>query len=128
MDSPQLDRALRFKNNSVRGGLVEHVYMRDVTVGQVAEAIVAADFFYEEGDSGKYVPILRDVEVRNVTSQKSRYGLLLRGYAHAPITDVRIVDCTFDGVAEGDRLEGVRDVSLTNVRVNGVVRNERITR
>jgi hypothetical protein len=63
-----------------------------------------------------------------VTSQKSRYGLLLRGYAHAPITDVRIVDCAFDGVAEGDRLEGVRDVSLTNVRVNGAVRNERITR
>ena len=128
MDSPQLDRALRFKNNSVRGGLVEHIYMRDVTVGQVAEAIVAADFFYEEGDSGKYTPVLRDVEVRNVTSQKSRYGLLLRGYKHAPITDVRIVDCTFDGVAEGDRLEGVRDVTLTNVRVNGVVRNERLSR
>ncbi len=128
MDSPQLDRALRFKNNSVRGGLVEHVYMRDVTVGQVAEAIVAADFFYEEGDSGKYVPVLRDVEVRNVTSRKSRYGLLLRGYTHAPISDVRIVDCVFDGVAEADRLEGVRDVTLTNVRVNGAVRNERITR
>ena len=128
MDSPQLDRALRFKNNSVRGGLVEHIYMRDVTVGQVAEAIVAADFFYEEGDSGKYTPVLRDVEVRNVTSRKSRYALLLRGYAHAPVTDVRVIDCTFDGVAEPDRLEGVRDVVLTNVRVNGTVRNERISR
>jgi polygalacturonase len=128
MDSPQLDRALRFKNNSVRGGLVEHIYMRDVTVGQVAEAIVAADFFYEEGDSGKYTPVLRDVEVRNVTSKKSRYALLLRGYAHAPVTDIRVIDCTFDGVAEADRLEGVRDVVLTNVRVNGTVRNERISR
>ena len=39
MDSPHLDRALRIKNNSVRGGFVEHVYMRDVTVGQVAEAV-----------------------------------------------------------------------------------------
>ena len=128
MDSPQLDRVLRFKNNSVRGGLVEHVFMRDITVGQVAEAIVAADFFYEEADSGTHTPILRDVEVRNVTSQKSRYGLLLRGYARAPISDVRIIDCTFDGVAEGDRLEGVRDVVFSNVRVNGTVRNERVTR
>ena len=66
--------------------------------------------------------------MRNVTSQKSRYALLLRGYAHAPITDVRVIDCTFDGVAEADRLEGVRDVVLTNVRVNGTVRNERISR
>src|SRR5437667_12888505 len=49
MDSPRLDRVLRFKSNSVRGGTIERVAMRHVTVGQVAEAIVTADFFYEEG-------------------------------------------------------------------------------
>jgi polygalacturonase len=128
MDSPRLDRVLRFKTNSVRGGTIEHIYMRDITVGQVAEAIVAADFFYEEGDTGPYQPILRDVDVRRVTSQQSRYGLLLRGYAHSPVTDVRVTDCTFDGVREGDRLEGVKDLQLTNVRVNGEARTERISR
>ncbi|MCC7044251.1 MAG: glycoside hydrolase family 28 protein [Acidobacteria bacterium] len=128
MDSPQLDRALRFKTNSVRGGVIEHVYMRDVTIGQVAEAVVTADFFYEEGDSGRFPPTLRDVELRNVTSQKSRYGLLLRGYAHSPISNVRVIDCRFDGVAEGDRLEGVRDLVFVNTRVNGALRNERISR
>jgi polygalacturonase len=128
MDSPQLDRALRFKTNSVRGGTIEHVYMRDVTVGQVAEAVVTADFFYEEGDSGRFPPTLRDVELRNVTSQKSRYGLLLRGYTHAPISDVRVINCRFDGVAEGDRLEGVRDLVFADTRVNGTLRNERISR
>ena len=95
-----LDRALRIKTNSVRGGVVEHVYMRDVTVGQVAEAVVTVNFFYEEGDTGKFPPTVRDVEVRNVTSRKSRYALLLRGYDTSPISDVRIVDCTFDGVAK----------------------------
>jgi polygalacturonase len=127
MDSPRLDRALRFKTNSVRGGLIESVYMRDITVGQVAEAVVTADFFYEEGDTGRFPPALRDVELRHVTSQKSRYGLLLRGYRHAPISNVRIVDCRFDGVAEGDRLEGVDDIRFVNTRVNGVLRNERIS-
>ena len=128
MDSPQLDRALRFKTNSVRGGVIEHVYMRDVTVGQVAEAVVAADFFYEEGDSGAFQPVLRDIEVRNVTSRKSRYAFLLRGYAKSPITDVRVIDCQFDGVAEPDRLEGVKGLRLTNVRVNGQLKNEMIDR
>ena len=37
MDSPNLDRALRFKNNALRGGILEHIYMRDVTVGTVAD-------------------------------------------------------------------------------------------
>jgi hypothetical protein len=128
MDSPRLDRVLRFKTNSVRGGVIEHIYMRDITVGQVAEAVIAADFFYEEGDGGKYPPVLRDVDVERVTSQKSRYALLLRGYAHDPITDVRVRDCTLNGVAEPDVIQGVRGLTLTNVRVNGRVRTERIDR
>jgi hypothetical protein len=128
MDSPQLDRALRIKTNSVRGGTVEGVYMRDVRVGQVAEAVVTINYFYEEGDAGKYPPVVRNVEVRNVTSRKSKYGLLLRGYAHDPITDVRVVDCRFEGVAEQDVIEAVRGLELRNVRINGELRNERITR
>jgi polygalacturonase len=34
MDSPNLDRALRIKTNSVRGGFVEHVYMHHVAYQQ----------------------------------------------------------------------------------------------
>ncbi len=119
MDSPQLDRALRIKTNSVRGGIVEGIYMRDVAVGQVAEAVVTIDFFYEEGDTGKYPPTVRDVEVRKVTSRKSQYALLLRGYAHDPIADVRVVDCTFDGVEKPDVVEAVKGLTFKNVRRNG---------
>ncbi len=128
MDSPQLDRALRIKTNSVRGGTIEHIYMRDVTVGQVAEAVVTINYYYEEGDAGRFPPVVRDVEVRNVTSRKSRYGLLLRGYAHHPIQDVRLIDCTFDNVAEADILEAVTGLSYTNVRVNGEVRAGTVSR
>jgi len=102
--------------------------MRQVTVGQVAEAIVAADFYYEEGDAGAFTPVLRDVDVRDVTSRKSKYAFILRGYARSPVSDVQVTDCTFDGVESADVLEGVRDLVLTNVRINGRARNERISR
>ena len=128
MDSPNLDRALRIKTNAVRGGLIEHVYMRDVKVGQVAEAVVAIDFYYEEADKGAFPPTVRDVDVRNVTSRKSQHGLLLRGFPNAPITDVRLVDCTFENVAQPDVLQSVRGLSFTNVSVNGQRRNETIER
>jgi polygalacturonase len=123
MDSPRLDRVLRFKTNSTRGGVIEHVAMRHITVGQVAEAIVAADFYYEEGDAGAFAPVLRDVDVRDVTSRKSRYAFLLRGYDRSPIADIRVTDCTFDGVELPDVLEAVRGLVLTNVRVNGRLRS-----
>jgi polygalacturonase len=119
MDSPRLDRVLRVKTNSVRGGIIEGIHMRDVTVGQVAEAIVAIDFFYEEGDAGTYPPTVRDIDVRTVTSRKSQYAFLLRGYPHAPITGVRVRDCRFDGVEKPDVIESVTGLELTNVVING---------
>ena len=63
-----------------------------------------------------------------MTSRKSKYGLLLRGYAHAPIADVRLIDCRFDGVSDGDVIEAVRDLARTNVVVNGSAVNDRVTR
>jgi polygalacturonase len=127
MDSPQLDRALRVKTNAVRGGTIENVYMRDVTVGQVAEAVVTIDFFYEEGEAGTHMPVVRNIDVRNVTSRKSLHALLLRGFKAAPISGVRLENCTFDGVAKPDVLENVKGVELKNVRVNGELKNGVIT-
>jgi polygalacturonase len=121
MDSPSLDRALRLKTNAMRGGTLEHIYMRNVTVGQVADSMLSIDFTYEEGDQGSFMPVVRDIEMRNVTSTKSKYGLYLRGFEKAPIADVRIVDCKWDGVAKADVLEHVTGLTRTNVTVNGKV-------
>ena len=119
MDSPNLDRVLRLKTNAVRGGVIENVYMRNVTVGQVADSIVQVDFHYEEGNSGKFKPVVRNIEMRNVTAKKSKYALYLRGYEDAPIENIRLVDCTFDQVAKPDVLEHVKGLVRRNVRVNG---------
>jgi polygalacturonase len=119
MDSPNLDRALRFKNNAARGGVLEHVYMRDVTVGQVADAVLQIDYLYEEGANGAFSPVVRDVEMRNVTSRKSEYGLYLRGIERGTIADVRIIDCTFDNVAKPNVIERVAGIVIRNTRING---------
>ena len=119
MDSPNLDRALRFKNNAMRGGVLEHVYMRDVTIGTVADAVLSVDLYYEEGQKGPFVPVVRDVELLRVTSRKSKHGLYMRAYEKSEISDVRVIDCRFDGVERGNVTEGVRGLVLRDVRING---------
>jgi polygalacturonase len=119
MDSPNLDRALRFKNNAARGGVIEHIYMRDVTVGQVADAVLSIDFYYEEGAKGEFTPVVRDVEMKNVTSRKSQYALYLRGLERSTIADVRVIDCKFENVAKPNVIERVSGLSLANTRING---------
>jgi polygalacturonase len=119
MDSPNLDRVLRIKTNSVRGGVIERIRMRSVTVGQVADAVLHVDLFYEEGDKGQFPPVVRDIEMRGVTCGKSNYALYLRGYPSAPIRDVRLDNCRFDNVAKPDRIENVEGLRRTAVTVNG---------
>lgn len=119
MDSPNLDRVLRLKTNSVRGGVLEHIYMRNVEAGQVSGAVVDIDFSYEEGNAGQFKPVVRDVELRNVTCKKSKFGWTLVGYAEAPIRDVRLIDCAFDGVLQPNVARHVQEMKLQNVRVNG---------
>lgn len=119
MDSPNLDRALRFKNNALRGGILENVYMRNVRVGQVADAVLSVDLYYEEGQQGPYVPVVRNVEMRSVTSRKSRYGLYMRAYEKSEISDIRIIDSRFDGVERGNVTEGVQRLVLVNSMING---------
>jgi polygalacturonase len=116
MDSPNLDRALRIKTNAMRGGVIENIYMRNVKIGQVAEAVVQINFYYEEGDKGGFTPVVRNVDVRNVESNKSQFGVWIRAYDRSPATAVRIENCTFKNVAEADVLENVRDLSLINVK------------
>jgi len=119
MSSPNLDRALRIKTNSVRGGVVEHIYMRDIEVGEVSDAVVRVNFLYEEGDAGHFKPIVRDVEIRNVTCEKSERALYLRGYVDSPITNVRLVDCRFENVADESTIEHVQGLVLDHVFING---------
>ena len=119
MDSPNLDRALRFKTNAMRGGTIEHVYMRNVTIGQVADAVLSIDFHYEEGANGPFTPVVRDVEMRNVTSRKSEYALYLRGFESAPITNIRIIDCRFEDVEKPNVVEFVRGLELEGVWIDG---------
>ena len=119
MDSPNLDRVLRIKTNSVRGGAVENVYMRNITVGQVAEAVILIDFFYEEGDSGPHLPVVRHIYVQNVKSQKSRYGVYFRGYERSPIDDVILEDCEFNNVKQGNVVSHVSGLVMKRVFING---------
>jgi unsaturated rhamnogalacturonyl hydrolase len=117
MDSPDLDRALRFKDNARRGGVIENVFMRNVEVGRVAEAILTVDFLYETGAKGPYKPVVRNVELNNVRSASSPRVMWVESFPGAVVDDVRFVDCTFRGVEAAEVLENAGTVTFRNVQI-----------
>ncbi len=116
MDSPNLWHLLRIKTNAVRGGVIENVYVRNVKVGQVAEAVLRIDFYYEEGDKGTFTPIVRNVEMKNVESGKSQFGIWIRAYDRSPATNISVDHCIFNNVAEPNVLDNVKNLSLIAVQ------------
>ena len=119
MSSPHLNQALRIKTNAVRGGIVENFNVRKVTLGRVAMSILEIDFLYEEGANGPMKPVVRDIDIRDVTCEETRNALTLRGLPNAPIRNVNIANCTFAKVARPDVVDHVEGLKFENVKVNG---------
>jgi polygalacturonase len=118
MDSPDLWYAIRFKNNALRGGLLENFYYRDIDVGQVGRAAITADFNYEEGAKGPFIPQLRNVLVERLRVKQAKRVLDSQGLPQAPVNDITLRDCEFSGVTEPSIVRHTREVKLERVKVN----------
>ncbi len=117
MDSPHLERALRFKSNARRGGIVENVYMRNVRIGELAEAVVTVDFLYEEGAKGTFLPTVRNVSLENVTATHTPRVFYIAGFKGATIDDIRLEHCHFSGVSSTDLIDHAGHITLDDVAV-----------
>ena len=123
MDSPNLDRVLRIKTNSCRGGVIENINMRNIKVGQCGEAVVKINLDYEHNEicCRGFNPTVRNVNVENVTCNKSKYGVLVIALdTVCNVYDVNIKNSRFDGVQLGNKITGqTRDIHYDNLYVNG---------
>ena len=117
MDSPDLDRGLRFKNNAVRGGVLENVFMRNVKIGRVGEAVLTIDLLYEEGARGAFKPVVRNVLMENISSSASPRVMFIRGFDGAVIENIRIRNSTFNNVTETEVLQHAGTITLQNVTI-----------
>ena len=132
MDSPNLDRVLRIKTNSCRGGVIENINVRDIKVGQCGESVVKINLNYEPKEvcCRGFYPTVRNVNVENVTCEKSKYGVQIIGLDEDTyVYDINVKNCRFNGVSDGNYSSGkTRDVRLENLFINGslvLAENER---
>ena len=124
-DSPNLDYPIRFKTNAQRGGALDNIYVRNSVVNKSRLAVIHADFFYEEGHSGNYMPNLRNITIDGFQTKKNgsidaRYPFYLRGFADAPIENVTFKNMNLEGVQGEAVFENIRGLSYDNVTINGI--------
>ena len=122
MDSPDLKRVIRIKSNTVRGGFVDGLYIRNITVGECSGPIFIIELDYEPEDGvGDFPPIIRNVVMDNVTSNKSEYGVHIKGLEDSiQISNIDFINCHFDNVTYPVSIAGAKNINFKNFNTSVV--------
>jgi polygalacturonase len=122
MNSPNLDVAIRLKTNSRRGALIENFYVRNIEIGQVREAVLKVDMFYNVhgNQTGEFIPRIENIYLENVTVKNAgKYSILAKGYAASPIKNITFKNVTIDKVGIPFSIENVENLNFIDTRING---------
>jgi len=122
MDSPNLDRAIRIKTNTLRGGFVENVYVKDVQVGQVKEAVLKINTYYGiyDNQEGEFIPSIKNIFLENISVENGgEYGLLIKGRESSPVKNVVLKNVTIKSTETPLSIENCEPVKFINTTING---------
>lgn len=123
MDSPELDRILRIKTSSLRGGIIEDIYVRNIEVGTYKEAAVLVDMYYE--NPGDFMPTVRNITVENLNVKEGgKFGVLINAYEESPAENLRIINSTIEGVDVPIQANYTKGMTFDNVTINGKLVSE----
>jgi len=118
MNSPNLDRILRLKTSSSRGGIIQNVFMKDIKVGAYKESAITCNMFYEQ--PGNFMPTIRNIWVENVdVEQGGKYGIYIHAYKESPVQNLKLINCNINGVKTPMEIEYAKGLQFTNVIING---------
>jgi polygalacturonase len=122
MNSPNLDVAIRLKTNSKRGGLIENFYVRNIEIGQVKEAVLKVDMFYNVhgNQKGNFIPRIENIYLENIKVKNGgKYSILARGYAESPIKNITFKKVSIDKVGTPFSIENVTNLNFIDTYING---------
>ena len=117
MDSPHLSRAVRFKNNAVRGGVLEKVSVKNLKVGKVSESFLTIDLLYEEGEHGAYTPVVRDISISDCIVENAPRVNFILSFENAIVDQITYKNCHFKNLVKPDVINTSGEVKFINTKL-----------
>ena len=116
--SASLNQPLRIKTSSARGGTIENIYFRNITVDQFKEEAVIITMLYE--DKGDYLPTIKNINIDNLLVKKGgKRGIVLEGYPASAITNVKFNNVIINGVETPIQSNNAKGIIWNNTFING---------
>lgn len=124
MDSVHLSRAVRFKNNAVRGGILENVFVKNVKVGTVSESFLTIDLLYEEGSKGEHLPVVRNINMLNCVAENGPRINFIVSFDGAVIDNINYEGCHFKNLTVPDIIKTSGSVIFKNTQIEAAVQSK----
>jgi DNA sulfur modification protein DndE len=127
------DVGLRFKTARGRGGVVENVFIRDISMKNIAGEAILFDMYYQgkdpvatfgNGDEAPKIELLpvnegtpqfKNIFVENVVAKGAETGLLIRGLPEMPIHHIQLTNLDIESV-QGYRVIEAKDITLNQAK------------
>jgi len=126
------DIGLRFKTVRGRGGVVEKIYVKNISMKDIVHQAVFLDMYYfakptplSETYGGKAVeippvteatPQFRDIHISNIVCDGAEEGIFVRGLPEMSIKDIYLENMVLKA-AKGAEITAARHISLKNIRL-----------
>ncbi|OXA78529.1 Pectate lyase superfamily protein [Flavobacterium aquidurense] len=121
MDSPNLDRVIRIKTNSKRGGVIEDVFVRNLEVGTVKECVLKLNMFYNVygAQTGNFIPVIRNINLENINVKNGgKYSVWAEGYKESPVENITLKNVVIHKVDSIYKLKNVKNINFINTYIN----------
>lgn len=117
MDSPNLSRAIRFKNNAIRGGILENISVNNLRVGKVSESFLTIDLMYEEGEKGPFTPIIRNIYISNCIVENSPRVNFILSFKKSIVDNIIYNECCFKNLIKPDVISMPGEIKFINTKL-----------
>jgi polygalacturonase len=132
------DVGLRFKSNRGRGGVVENIFVRDISMTDIVTDSFLFDLYYggksaseslEDGDAtpildktpkvSEETPVFRNIFIHGLVSKNARRAMLFNGLPEMNISNIQMEDVDITARFGAEILES-DGVQLKNVRIKSL--------
>lgn len=125
------DIGLRFKTTRGRGGIVEKIYVKNISMKNIVHEAILFDMYYfakppaGPGNGAQEPPVppvteatpqFRDFDISNVTCDGAERGIFVRGLPEMNIQSIRLRDISIKA-GKGAALIEAQHISLSNIQL-----------
>jgi len=117
-----LERALRIKTNTARGGAIENIFFIDNVAVNVSREAVSIDLMYDN-EAGDYQPIIRDIHIRGFRCVNAEHGILVRASENSKVEKITLEDSHFVCVKTPLDVGRIQQMVISKSTFNGLSMN-----